>query len=71
MGSVGSVELLIIVPFIILAFVLPIYAAVKAFQAGENGWGIGIVLGMLVPLGFVLAIVYLVQRRRVADPFSQ
>jgi hypothetical protein len=47
----------------VLAFGLQIYAAVKAFRAGDNGWGTGIVVSMIVPFGFVLAIAYLMQRR--------
>ena len=44
-----------------VSLVLPIYAAIRAFNNQDSGWGIGILIGMLVPFGFVLAIVYLAQ----------
>ncbi|HUR78690.1 MAG TPA: hypothetical protein VMZ22_12145 [Acidimicrobiales bacterium] len=62
----GPTELSILLVFLVIgaaAIALQIYAAVKAFNDGENGWGVGILVAMLVPLGFIVAIVYLVQRK--------
>jgi hypothetical protein len=60
--SVGPAELLIILVILGASFLLPIYAAIRAFNNGDNGWGIGILIAMFVPFGFILAIVYLVQQ---------
>jgi uncharacterized Tic20 family protein len=63
---VGPAEL-ILIPIVfglfVASIVLPIYAAVRAFNNGENGWGIGILIGILVPFGFIIGIVYLMQQR--------
>jgi hypothetical protein len=61
----GPTELIlvpIILTFMVVSVALPIYAAVRAFNNSDNGWGIGILIGMLVPFGFILAIVYLAQQ---------
>jgi hypothetical protein len=63
--GLGPAELIIILMLAIglASTVLSICAAVKAFNDGENGWGVGILVAMLVPLGLIVAIVYLIQRR--------
>ncbi|HVV38296.1 MAG TPA: hypothetical protein VHC63_16935 [Acidimicrobiales bacterium] len=58
----GGVFLFLVVLFAV-GFVLPIYAAVRAFNNADNGWGIGILIGMFFPLvGIILAVVYLGQQ---------
>lgn len=63
MMNFGGPELLLILAFFAVGIGLPIYAAVEAFRVGANGWGIGVLIAMFVPFGFILAIVYLAQRR--------
>jgi hypothetical protein len=58
----GAPELLIVLIIGVLLLALPIYAAIKAFNNQDNGWGIGILIAMFVPFGFILAIVYLAQQ---------
>jgi hypothetical protein len=65
--SLGAAELLIILLIAGAFLLLPIYAAIKAFNNSDNGWGIGILIGMFVPFGFILAIVYLAQQNSRAS----
>ena len=60
--NLGPTELIIVLMIFGVFLLLPIYAAVRAFNNSDNGWGIGILIGMFVPFGFILAIVYLVQQ---------
>ena len=60
--NLGPTELIILLVVGVLVLLLPIYAAVRAFNNGDSGWGIGILIAMFVPFGFILAIVYLAQQ---------
>ena len=60
--TLAPLGLLVVLVFFCAFLLLPIYAAIKAFNNSDNGWGIGILIGMFVPFGFILAIVYLVQQ---------
>lgn len=55
----------VLLVFFLVSIALPIYAAIRAFNRGDNGWGIGILIGMFVPFGVVIAIAYLVRSRSV------
>jgi uncharacterized membrane protein HdeD (DUF308 family) len=64
--NLGPSEIIIvsiIAVIFVVSVVLPIYAAIKAFSDGESGWGIGILVGMFIPFGAVIGLVYLVRRR--------
>lgn len=58
MGAIGAPEILILV---LLVFPT-VYGAYKAFTSGDTGWGIAILAGWVFALGWLIGIVYLIQR---------
>lgn len=63
MGSLGAPELIIVLA-IAGVFVFPtVYGAYKAFTSGDTAWGIAILLGWIIAAGWLIGIVYLIQRR--------
>lgn len=64
----GGPEFLIVAVLAGLLFAT-VYGAYRAFTSGDTGWGTGILLSLVVGLGWLTAIVYLVtvdRRRRAA-----
>ncbi len=55
LGAPELIIILLIVPFIAVT----IWGIVDAGQRGQTGWLIGIIVGWVVGLGWVLAIIYL------------
>lgn len=48
----------------IIVFAVTVWAAVDAFVNGRPGWGAGILVGMLIGVGWIVAVVYLLAVRR-------
>ncbi|MFN3217992.1 MAG: hypothetical protein ACE367_15970 [Acidimicrobiales bacterium] len=48
----------------IIVFAVTAWAAVDAFFNGRPGWGAGILVGMLIGVGWIVAVVYLLAVRR-------
>lgn len=63
MDSLGAPELIIVVVMLGL-FVFPtVYGAYKAFTSGDIAWGVAILLAWIIAAGWLVGIVYLIQRR--------
>lgn len=47
----------------VIALAVTIYAAIDAFTNGRVGWGVGIIVGWLFGLGWLVAAIYLLAVR--------
>lgn len=52
---------------IVIALVVTAYGAYRAFSASDPAWGIAMILGFFVAVGWLIAIVYLMTHRSAAQ----
>ena len=78
--NVGAPELIILamIPLIVATIGLTIWALVDSGQRGQTGWLIGIIVGWVFGLGWLVAVIYLLAirpglvraERPPPDPFN-
>ena len=59
----GSMLLGLVAPLLILGVVVTIWALVDAIQRNQTGWWVGMLVGWLFGLGWLVALIYLLAIR--------